>query len=105
MNGYIIPANSKKSLLFMGMFKGTDIWILAIGIIISLFLMFGISGDELWILVIKLFPLATAVTLVLPIPYYHNVMTWIVEVVTYIQSQKEYKWRGWCAYREFGDRK
>jgi hypothetical protein len=67
--------------------------------------MFGISGDELWILVIKLFHLATSVTLVLPIPYYHNVITWIIEVVTYIQSQKEYKWRGWCAYREFGDRK
>ena len=53
MNDYLIPANSKKSLLIMGMFKGSDLWILGIGISISLILMFGIKGDEVGILVIK----------------------------------------------------
>ena len=105
MNGYLIPANSKKSLLIMGMFKPSDLWILGIGIVISLILMFGINGDDVWVLVVKLLPLTLAVLLVLPIPYYHNVITYIIELITYIQSQKEYKWRGWCAYREFGDRK
>jgi Gpi18-like mannosyltransferase len=89
----------------MGMFKMSDIIILLIGIFISLCLMFLIEGDSIAILVIKLLPLALAVLLVLPIPYYHNVLTYIQEVVNYVQSQKEYKWRGWCAYREFGDRK
>ena len=105
MNGYLIPANSKKSLLIMGMFKPSDLWILGIGICISLVLMFGIEGDTVGILVIKLLPIATAVTMVLPIPYYHNVITYLLEVVAYVQSVKEYKWRGWCAYHEFGDRK
>jgi hypothetical protein len=105
MDDYLIPANSKKSLLIMGMFKGSDLWILGIGISISLILMFAISGDEVGIIVIKLLPLAISVLLVLPIPFYHNVITYIIEFITYVQSQKEYKWRGWCAYREFGDRK
>ena len=105
MNGYLIPANSKKSLLIMGMFKSSDLWILGIGICVSLVLMFGIEGDSIPILVIKLLPIALSVILVLPIPYYHNVITYIIEFITYVQSQKEYKWRGWCAYREFGDRK
>ena len=64
MNDYLIPANSKKSLLIMGMFKGSDLWILGIGISISLILMFGIKGDEVGILVIKLLPLAIAVLLI-----------------------------------------
>lgn len=105
MEDYLIPANSKKSLLIMGMFNTTDLWILGIGICISLVLMFGINGDEVGIIVIKLLPIALAVILVLPIPYYHNVVTYIIEVITYLQSEKEYKWRGWCANREFGDRK
>jgi len=105
MNGYLIPANSKKSLLIMGMFKQSDLWIIGIGICISLLLMIGIDGDTVGILVIKLLPLSAAITMVLPIPYYHNVITYIIEVITYLQTPKEYKWRGWCAYREFGDRK
>ena len=47
MNGYLIPANSKKSLLFMGMFNSTDLWILGTGILISLVFMFAISADTL----------------------------------------------------------
>ena len=105
MNDYLIPANSKKSLLIFGLFKPSDLWILAIGICISLILMLGITGDTVGILVIKLFPVATAVTMVMPVPFYHNVITYIIEIVTYLRSNKEYKWRGWCAYREFGDRK
>lgn len=105
MNDYIIPANSKKSLLIMGMFKMTDMYILGTGIVTSLILMFAINGDDIWIMVIKLLPLALSVLLVLPIPYYHNVITYIMDFITYVQSQKEYKWRGWCASREFGDRK
>ena len=54
MNGYLIPANSKKSLLFMGMFNSTDLWILGTGILISLVFMFAISADTLLALVIKL---------------------------------------------------
>lgn len=104
MNGYLIPANSKKSLLFMGMFNGTDLWILGTGIVISLIFMFAISDDSLLALVIKIFPIGAAVTMVLPVPYYHNVITFIMEVIAYLQATKEYKWRGWCAYREFGDK-
>ena len=105
MNNYLIPANSKRSLLIMGYFRLSDLILLGIGISISLILMLAIKGDEVWILVIKLLPLATGLLLVWPIPYYHNVVTFLTEVVLYVQSEKEYKWRGWCAYREFGDKK
>ena len=104
-NNYLIPANSKKSQLIFSVFRPVDLGIFLIGAFISLLLMLLLPGDTIKVMAIKVFPVGLALLLVLPIPYYHNVLTYIQEVVNYVQSQKEYKWRGWCAYREFGDRK
>ena len=104
MNDYLIPANSKKGQLMFGVFRPIDLGVLISSAFITVLLLFIIDGQELPILVIKLLPLALGVLLVVPVPYYHNVITFISEVITYLQATKEYKWRGWCAYREFGDK-
>ena len=87
---YLIPANSKKSALILGLFKPSDFWILGAGLAISL----------------KLGPMALAILLVMPVPYRHNVAKLLSIVFTYyfIDVQKEFKWRGWCANREFGEK-
>ena len=47
MNNYLIPANSKSGQLILGLFRPIDIWILSIGIIISVFLLAFVSIDTL----------------------------------------------------------
>lgn len=100
MNQYLIPANTKRSQLIAGLFTMTDVWIVIGASIISLILMLGIPGDQLYILVIKLLPLATGLLLVVPIPNYHNVLTFIREALLFIFGEKEYVWKGWCATSE-----
>ena len=77
MNNYLIPANSKKSQLIFGMFRGVDLIILLIGASVSLVLMFAISGDNIGIVFIKLLPLALSLLLIVPIPQYHNVLVFL----------------------------
>jgi len=41
MNGFLIPANSKKSMLIFGLFNGFDLIVLAIGIVITIILLYA----------------------------------------------------------------
>ena len=54
MNGYLIPANSKKSQLIFGLFKLRDLIILLTGVLVTLVFLFLISDDSLIFIVIKL---------------------------------------------------
>ena len=93
---YIIPANSKKSQLFFGLFNGVDLMVAGIGFAIEIPVLF-ISGSSLWLLLIKILPILITVFLLFPVAYYHNVRVFIKELYLYIKSQKRYYWRGWCA--------
>ena len=44
MNGYLVPANTKKSMLIFGMLRGIDAFILAAGIIISVGLLLAVNN-------------------------------------------------------------
>ena len=46
MNGYLIPANSKKSQLIFGLFKLRDLIILLTGVLVTLVFLFWISDDS-----------------------------------------------------------
>ena len=46
MNGYLIPANSKKSQLIFGLFKLRDLIILLTGVLVTLVFLFLISDDS-----------------------------------------------------------
>ena len=97
MNNYLIPANSKKGQLIFNTFRTEDIVILLIGIIITIFLVIIIPGDGIWIMALKLLPLGLSVLLVYPVAYYHNVLVFLREAYNFFVSQKEYRWKGWCA--------
>ena len=91
-NNYLIPANSKKSQLILNAFRPIDLGIMGGGALITLALLFIIPGDGLIELTIKLLPLGIGLLLVVPIPFYHNVLVFLREVYIYFSSQKTYVW-------------
>lgn len=95
---YIIPANSKKSQLIFNVFRPIDLFgILLPGALLTVLFLFIFPGDTITAIVIKLAPVSLALFLVMPIPFYHNVLVYIREVYLYFNSQRRYYWRGWCA--------
>ena len=95
---YIIPANSKKSQLIFNVFRPIDLFgILLPGALLTVVFLFVFPGDSITAIIIKLAPVSLALFLVMPIPFYHNVLVYLREVYIYFSSQKRYYWRGWCA--------
>ncbi len=93
---YLIPANSKKSLLFLGIFNKFDLVLFIIGVIISIILVMVLPiGDIVWAL-IAIAPASIIGFLVFPVPNYHNVMTVIMEAWRFVTSRQKFIWKGWC---------
>ena len=95
---YIIPANSKKSQLIFNVFRPIDLFgILLPGALLTVLFLFIFPGDSISAIVIKLAPVSLALFLVMPIPFYHNVLVYLRELYLYFNSPRRYYWRGWCA--------
>ncbi len=95
---YLIPANSKKSKLILGMFRPVDLVIFLSGVGLTLiFIAFGLT-NELWQVIITLLPAGIAAFLVMPVPNYHNMLTVISNVITFYTGRRTYIWRGWCIH-------
>ena len=96
-NMYLIPANSKKSILIFGVFREFDLIFFGTGILVTLILLFAIPGDSVTELIIKLAPLAITGFLVTPLPFYHNILVFLTEVYLFLMNRRVYLWKGWCA--------
>lgn len=107
MNQYLIPANSKKGQLIFNLFRLTDLIVLIVGGFITLIFMFAFPGDSLFLLILKLLPISICALLVMPVPYYHNVLVFLEEMFMFLLTQygKEYHWKGWCAFNVINERK
>lgn len=104
-NGYLIPANTKKSMLIMGILRPIDLGILLIGIAVSIVLLIALDDfGTLWML-IACIPMVIGLVLVLPIPHYHNTLVALQSVIRFYNEQRNYRWKGWCVYNEFKDSK
>ncbi len=103
MNQYLIPANSKKGQLIFNVFRWIDLVILLIGAFVTFILLFVIPGQSIPALFIKLLPIGVCVLLVMPVPYYHNVLVFLQELYLYysIKNPKKLLWRGWCS-KQYG---
>ncbi len=101
MNGFLIPANSKKSMLIFGMFNGFDLGVLAIGVTITILLLLTLNLSSIGPTVLAVTPGAIAIILVFPVAHYHNVMTVIISIYKFFTSREKYIWRGWCYSEEF----
>ena len=96
MNNYLIPANSKKSMLYFGLFNSMDLWIFGSGILVTFLLLLILPVENLGPAIIAIAPAIICSFLVLPVPNYHNVRTFIKSFVTYLRTDKEIHWKGWC---------
>lgn len=98
---YLIPANSKKSMLIFGMFTKFDLILFGVGVVVTLLMLTIISPETLTTAIICLTPLLVCAFLVIPIPNYHNVLTVIKEMIGFFYGRRNYKWKGWCYKDEF----
>jgi xanthine/uracil/vitamin C permease (AzgA family) len=98
MNGYyLIPANSKKSILKLGIFTNFDLALFLGGVLITVILMLSIHTDSFIGMILILTPALIVSFLVFPVPNYHNVLQLIINIYTfYFVRQRTYKWKGWC---------
>ena len=104
MNGqFLIPANSKKSELILGLFTSVDFFLLLTGLGLTAILVVALQGElnTLGSIIGVLLPALIAIFLVFPIPNYHNVMQVIINMYSFFfVRQRIYKWRGWCFRNE-----
>ena len=101
MNGFLIPANSKKSMLIFGLFRSFDLIVLGIGMAISLILLLTLNLSDIGPTVLAITPGAIAIILVFPVAHYHNVMTVILSIYRFFTSRERFIWKGWCYSEEF----
>ena len=95
-NSYLIPANSKKSMLIFGVFNTVDLIIFGTGIGITFLLMMFLPVSEFWIAILAVSPGLICGFLVLPIPNYHNIRTVIKNAWNFYTTRQKYIWKGWC---------
>lgn len=105
MNGYLVPANTKKAILILGMLRPIDAIIAGIGIGISVILLLIFQNASTWILIISSIPMLLSLILVLPIPNYHNTLVAIQSIIRFYNERRKYIWKGWCVYDEYKDNK
>lgn len=98
--GFLIPANSKRSLLIFSLFTPFDLILFGCGVGISTLLLLTLPVSELTIAVLALMPALITGFLVLPIPNYHNMITIIRNAIEFYTGRQKYVWKGWCVLRE-----
>lgn len=96
MGEYLIPANSKKSMLIFGLFNKFDLILFGSGIALSLLLLLILPVDELLFAIIALAPGVVTGVLVIPIPNYHNIRTIIGLAYEFYTTRQQFIWKGWC---------
>ncbi len=109
MNGnqYLIPANTKKGELILGIFRPIDLIIFGVGVGITLLILVILSFTNSvsnTFSIVALVPAGIATMLVFPFPNYHNIRVAIGELIKFFTNRQRYVWRGWCSKYEFKDK-
>ena len=107
MDGSLVPANTKKSMLIFGMFRLVpDLLIAGVGIVITVFLLLVFGNDaSIWSLIACSLPMIIGVILVLPIPNYHNTLCASQSILEFHNGRRKYIWKGWCPLDEYKENK
>lgn len=101
-NSYLIPSNSKKSMLMFGAFNTVDLIIFGCGLGISFLLMMFLPVSDFVFAILAITPGLICGFLVIPIPNYHNIRTVIKNAWIFYTTRQKYIWKGWCF--EYGER-
>ena len=96
VNNYLIPANTKKGQLILGLFRKIDIIIFGIGIFITVVLLASMTFTSTWTTILVIMPAAICGFLVVPVPHYHNMLVILTELYDFMTTNQKYEWKGWC---------
>lgn len=96
MNTYLIPANTKKSMLKFGLFTTFDLILFGSGVTLSIIFLMTLPVEQIVMAIIALAPALVTGFLVMPVPNYHNIMTLIASAISFYTNQRKFKWKGWC---------
>ena len=99
-NSYLIPANSKKSLMIFGLFYTFDLILFGTGVGITLLLLLILPIDQLPVAIIAITPALITGLLVFPVPNYHNILTVLIDLWNFVTTRQKYVWKGWCVKDE-----
>lgn len=105
MNGYLIPANSKKGTLIFSIFRPFDLILFSVGVVVSLLLLAVVPTENIIAVTLALIPVIICGLLVLPIPNYHNVLCALGSIYSFYTERRRFVWKGWCSYEQFKDEK
>ena len=105
MNGFLIPANTKRSMLIFGLFQTIDLIIFSSGVGATLLLLLIVSADTIAKVIIVLLPVLVCGFLVIPVPNYHNMRVVITEVWNFYTTRQQFIWKGWCVQDGEDDKK
>ena len=97
MNQFLIPANSKKSMLIFGVFNPFDLILFGCGIAASLLMLITLDLNKIPILILALSPLLITAFLVFPVANYHNTLTILICIYRFYTDRQKFIWKGWCA--------
>lgn len=98
-NDYLIPANTKRGKLILGLFRPFDLALFGTGFFITIILLAFLPLTSTLVTVLVLSPALITGFLVLPVPYYHNMLVVIMEAYDFFTNRQTYRWKGWC-YRD-----
>ena len=93
---YLIPANTKRGRLLFGWFRPFDLALVATGIAITMFLLAFLPLTSTFVTILILAPGLISIFLVIPLPYYHNMLNVLVELYEFLTERQTYRWKGWC---------
>lgn len=93
---YLIPANTKKGQLILGIFRPFDLILFGTGVLITVIFLAIMPLTSTWVTILILSPAVICGLLVMPVPYYHNMLNILIELYEYLNNYREYKWKGWC---------
>lgn len=96
MDSFLIPANANRGKLLFGYFRPIDLIIFGIGFVISFLLLMFLDLTSTLMAVLALLPVGITGMLVFPIPYYHNTLIVIQELIRFLNNRQRYIWKGWC---------
>ena len=93
---YLIPANTKRGQLILGLFRPFDLYLFGGGILVTFLLIAFLPLTNTMVTVLCVSPAVITGFLVMPVPYYHNMMTIIIEAYEFLTNRQRYRWKGWC---------
>ena len=102
MNGYLVPANAKRGTLIFNIFRPFDLILFGTGVVISLLALAIVRSSNTFAILLACMPAGITGLLVVPIPNYHNVLCAMQSIIKFFTERRNYIWRGWCFYGEFG---